>query len=218
MKGAAAGLLLLAAAAATAPGQDAPEAVDPLVAQQRFAAVLRQATRHYDAGEYQAALDRLNDLPPVAADELDVLNLRGAILTKLGDYDEARRVFAAVMKSNPGYFPSAFNIGELQFLEGNYEAALETFRGFLDHDPRNELVRFKIVICNLKLGRDDEARKAASGLVPAGNTPAWYYAQAMLARKAGDAAGEAKHLSVARAIYEKSGCQMFDEAVEPLKF
>ena len=217
MKGAAAGLLLLAAAA-TAPGQDPPPEIDPLVAQQRFTAVLRQATRHYEAREYQVALDRLDILPAAAANELEVLNLRGAIFTKMGNYDEARRVFAAVMKSNPGYFPSAFNIGELQFLDGNYEAARETFQGFLDHDPRNELVRFKIVLCNLKLGRDEDARKAASGLMPAGNTPAWYYAQAMLARKAGDAAGEAKHLSVARAIYEEKGCRAFDEAVETLEF
>ncbi len=217
MKRVAAGLLLLAAAA-TSRGQDPPQAVDPLVAQQRIAAVLRQATRHYEEGEYQVAIDRLDVLPPAVANEPGALNLRGAILTKMEKYDEARRVFAAIKETDPDYFPSAFNVAELQFLEGDYEGARETFQGFLEKDPKNELVRFKVVLCNLKLGRDDEAHKAASGLIPVGSTPAWYFAQAMFARKAGDASGETKHLSAARSIYEESGCRTFDEAVESVKF
>jgi hypothetical protein len=85
-------------------------------------------------------------------------------------------------------------------------------------DPRNELVRFKILVCQLKLDRDDDAKKIAAGLIPAGSTPAWYYAQAMIARKSGDEKTARKHLQAARSIYLDPGCKLFEESIEQVKF
>lgn len=217
MRAAAAGLLLLAAAA-TSPGQDPPEAPDPVVLRHRVSAIMRQATRHYEAGEYQAALDRLGVLPRGPAQELDALNLQGAVLTKLERYDEAREIFAQVLRDRPGYFPAAFNAGEVEFLQGDVEGARRTFRGLLETESRNELLRFKVVACEIQLGMDDEARKTAAPLIPAGSTPAWYYAQALFARKAGDRGAEKKHLGAAAAIYGPESCRLFDESVATVNF
>jgi tetratricopeptide (TPR) repeat protein len=186
--------------------------------QRRLAMVLRQSTQHYEAGEYQAALERLGALQGSAGQDLSVLNLRGAILTKLGKHSEARELFEAILATDPNYFPAAFNLGEVQFLAGSYEGALETFQRIRRRDPRNELVRFKVIVCLLALDRDSEAQKIANGLIPAGNTPAWYYAQAMLARQAGDEKSAQKHLTAARAIYLDPGCKLFDESIETVKF
>jgi Flp pilus assembly protein TadD len=211
--------LLLALLSTGAAQQAAPDpAADPLVMQRRLATVLRQSTQHYEAGEYQAALDRLGVLQGPAGQDLSVLNLRGAILTKLGQYDEARDLFLSILTTDPDYFPAAFNLGEVDFLRGDYDAATETFQRIGRSQPRNELVRFKIFLCELLLGRDDEAGRIARGLIPAGNTPAWYYAQAMLARKGGDEKSAARHISAAQAIYLESGCKLFDESVEAVNF
>ena len=211
--------LLLALLSTGVAQEAAPDpAADPLVMQRRLAMVLRQSTQHYEAGEYQAALDRLGVLQGPAAEELSALNLRGAILTKLGQYDTARDLFRSVLATDPDFFPAAYNLGEVDFLRGDYAAALETFQRIRRTDPRNELVRFKVFLCELLLGRDEEAAKIARGLIPAGNTPAWYYAQAMLARKAGDEKSAVRHISAARAIYLESGCKLFDESVETIKF
>ena len=209
-------LTLLSTGAAQEPAPD--PAADPLVMQRRVAMVLRQSTQHYEAGEYQAALDRLGMLQGPAAEDLSALNLRGAILTKLGEYDTARDLFRSVLATDPDFFPAAYNLGEVDFLRGDYAAALETFQRIRRTEPRNELVRFKVFLCELLLGRDEEAAKIARGLIPAGNTPAWYYAQAMLARKAGDEKSAVRHISAARAIYLESGCKLFDESVETIKF
>lgn len=213
MKTAAAVLLfaLLATAAARTPpdGADA----DPLVVQRRMAMVLRQTTKLYEAGEYQAALDRLATLQGQAGQDLSVLNLRGAILTKMGQYDEARRIFASVLATDPSFFPAAYNMGEVEFLSGNYDAATEAFDGMLVRDPRNELVRFKLVLCALAAGREEEAQRLAAGLMPTGGTPAWYYAQAVFARRAGDEAKARKNLDAARAIHGEEGCRLFDESL-----
>ncbi len=215
----AAAALLLALLSTAGAQEAAPDpASDPLLMQRRLAMVLRQSTQHYEAGEYQAALERLGALQGPAGQDLSVLNLRGAILTKLGKHNEARELFEAILATDPNYFPAAFNLGEVQFLAGNYEGALETFQRIRRRDPRNELVRFKVLVCLLALDRDSEAQKIANGLIPAGNTPAWYYAQAMLARQAGDEKAAQKHLTAARAIYLDPGCKLFDESIETVKF
>lgn len=215
----AAAALLLALLSTAGAQEAAPDpASDPLLMQRRLAMVLRQSTQHYEAGEYQAALERLGALQGPAGQDLSVLNLRGAIMTKLGKHNEARELFEAILATDPNYFPAAFNLGEVQFLAGNYEGALETFQRIRRRDPRNELVRFKVLVCLLALDRDSEAQKIANGLIPAGNTPAWYYAQAMLARQAGDEKAAQKHLTAARAIYLDPGCKLFDESLETVKF
>lgn len=220
MKRAIAACLLALVFPGSAPGQEAaPErAADPLVMQRRLAMVLRQSTQHYEAGEYDIALERLGAIQGPAAKDLSVLNLRGAILTKLGRYDEASESFRAILSAQPDFFPAAFNLGEVEFISGDYAAALESFGAMRRREPRNELVRFKVMLCQLLLGQDEEAQKTARGLVPAGSTPAWYYAQAMFARKAGDEASAAKHLHAAKAIYEAEGCKLFDESIASVKF
>ena len=220
MKRAAAVLLLALVFPGSAPGQEAApdRASDPLVLQRRLAMVLRQSTQHYEAGDYATALERLGAIQGPAAEDLSVLNLRGAILTKLGRYDEASQTFRAILSAQPDFFPAAFNLGEVEFIRGDYAGALELFGDMRRREPRNELVRFKILLCQLLLGQDEEAQKTARGLVSAGSTPAWYYAQAMLARKAGDEASARKHLDAAKAIYESEGCKLFDESIAPVKF
>jgi tetratricopeptide (TPR) repeat protein len=220
MKRAAAGLLLwlVALTPATAQQNSVAATDDPLLMQRRLSMVLRQSTKFYEAGEYQMALDRLAVLQGALGQDLSVLNLRGAILTKLGQYQEAREIFDAILATDPNYFPAAFNLGEVQFIAGDYQGALENFQRIRRRDPRNELVRFKVLLCHLLLNQDDQAQKIAKGLIPAGNTPAWYYAQAMIARKAGDEKSARKHLAAARSIYQKVNCQLFDESIEIVKF
>ena len=156
---------------------------DPLVAQQRLAAVLRQATQNYDRGDYKSAVAMLDALQGAAAGDLSVLNLRAAALTKAGEYEQAARIFSGIIEANPDYFPAAYNLAEVRFLSGDREGALEAFRALRQRDPRNELLRFKVFLCQYALGRDEEAAKTARAMQSAGSTPAWYYAQALLARR-----------------------------------
>ncbi len=186
---------------------------DPLVAQQRLAAVLRQATENYDRGDYKGTVAILGALQGAAAGDLSVLNLRAAALTKAGDYAQAARIFAGILEANPGYFPSAYNLAEVRFLSGDREGALEAFRALRQRDPRNELLRFKVFLCQYALGRDEEAAKTARAMQSAGSTPAWYYAQALLARRGGDEGSARKNLRAARALYGEDGCRLFDESI-----
>ena len=220
MNRAAVGLLWIVFATAPVAGQQdtTPQANDALLLQRRVATVLRQSTKYYEAGDYQAALDRLATLQGASGQDLSVLNLRGAILTKLERYDEARELFTAILTTDPNYSPATFNLGHVKFVAGDYEGALQIFQNIPRQDPSNALANFRVLLCLQALGRDDEAAKIAAGLTPVGSTPAWYYAQAMIARKSGDEAAARKHLRVARAIYQEDGCKFFDETIETVKF
>jgi tetratricopeptide (TPR) repeat protein len=192
--------------------QDAASS-DPLVAQHRLAAVLRQATENYDRGDYKGAVALLDALQGPTAGDLSVLNLRAAALTKAGDYEQAARIFSEIIEANPDYFPAAYNLAEVRFLGGDREGALEAFRNLRQRDPRNELLRFKVFLCQYALGRDEEAAKTARAMQSAGSTPAWYYAQALLARRGGDEGSARKNLRAARSLYGEDGCRLFDESV-----
>ena len=220
MNRAAAGLLFLWFAVAPVAAQETnvPPTNDPLLPQRRMATVLRQATKYFEAGDYQAAVDSLGDLQGEPGQDPSVLNLRGAILTKLKRYDEARELFSAILTTDPNFFPAAFNLGHIKFVSGDHAGALQIFQNLARQDPGNALASFRALLCLQVLGRDEEAGEIADRLSPVGSTHAWYYAQAVIARKAGDEAAARKHLSVARSIYQDAGCKLFDETIETVKF
>lgn len=200
-----------------AAGQVPAAKPDPMLMKRRLAGILRQARAHYDVGEYGPALDRLGVLTGAAAEDVGVLNLRGAILLRMGKTDEARKIFESILASDPAYFPATFNLGEVEYMSGNYEKALDRFESMRQSDPRNEIVRFKCFACLLALGRDTAAQKLADGMIPAGASPAWYYAQAALARVAGNPKKAKEYISAAKSIYEADSCKVFDEALSGIK-
>ena len=177
--------------------------------------VIRQSSYLYDAGQYEAALERLGALGGAAAQDPTALNLRGAILTRLGQFDEARRIFRSALEVEPQSFPSAFNLGEIEFIQGNYSGALTAFKSLLDRDPRNELLRLKVIACELLVGDENAAQRTSAALIPAGQTPAWYYAQALFAQKKGDTSQAKKFVTTAKSIYGEDNCKLFDESITP---
>lgn len=191
-----------------------PAPSDPLTTQRRLAAVLRQATTDYDRGDYASVISRLDALTGPSADDLSVLNLRAAALTKTGEYDRALRFFADILRAKPDYFPAAFNSAEVLFLRGDLEGSLEAFRRLRQRDPNNELLRFKVFLCLVALGRDAEAAKVAQAMHAAGLTPSWYYAQAVIARREGDQPKASEHLRAAQALYGTGGCRLYDESLQ----
>jgi len=190
-----------------------PPEQGPLLAQRRLASVLRRGAQLYDAGEYQAAADFLSGVSQPEAGDLALLNLRGAIGSKLGKFDEARKIFSEILAADPTYFPAGFNLGEAKFLQEDYRGALEIFEELHRRDQGNELVRFNMSLCFLQLGNTQDADKMLASLYPLGSTPAWYYAQVVLLRRKNDESGAQKHLRAAHSIFGEKDCRVFDEVL-----
>jgi tetratricopeptide (TPR) repeat protein len=205
---------LALASFASLTAQAAPsQSEDPLLAQRHLASAMRRAVQLYDGGEYQASADFLAGLSGPEAGDTALLNLRGAILSKLGKLDEAEKIFSGILATDPSYFPAGFNFGEAKFLGGDYRGALDIFEELHRREHSNELVRFNMLLCFLQLGKNQDADKLVASLYPVGSTPAWYFAQAVMLRRQNDERGAQKHLRAAHSIFGDKECRVFDEAL-----
>lgn len=218
MRGRAIILFLMLGVTGASLGQSTESATSSMLEQHRLIALLRRATQLYDEKRYKESLACLDTLSGNATQDLSVRNMRGNIFAKLGDYGQAQQLFQEIIKENPTYFPAVFNLGEVQFMQGDYESALHSFSAMYAQDPRNEIVRFKLLLVHLLLGHQEEAEKMAATLIPVGGTPAWYYAQAMLAKKSDNLSLMKKNIATAQEIYGEKGCRDFEEAIRSIKF
>jgi len=178
--------------------------------------LLQRAIRDFDKKNYDDALKALAELDQKMPNDPLVLNLMGAAYTRKKDFGKAEDYFKRSLEKAPDFFPSKFNVGELLFLQKRYAEALDFFGKMLATSPRNELLQFKVFLCQLQLGRDEEAAKTLSEIKYPGDTPAWYYAQAALEHKKGHASKASEYIKGARFIFGPKTA-LFDETFEDLQ-
>ncbi len=169
----------------------------------------------FDAKKYDDALVKLRDAEKKLPDDPFVLNLIGAAYTKKKDFQTAQTYFDRSLEKQPDFFPAKFNVGELFFLQRQYQESYDYFSKMLQTDPRNELLQFKVFLSLLQLNQTDEAAKSLARIKYPGDTPAWYYAQAAWESKKGNKKKAAEYVTGARYIFGPKTA-MFDETFEDL--
>jgi len=132
----------------------------------------------YGHSKYDDALAKLAEVEKGRPNDVELLNLRGAIYVKQQKWAEATEEFNKVLQLNPKYFPARFNLGEVPNLQKKYPEARAIFQTLLAEDPRNELLQYKIYLTYLLEGNVTEAKTWLDKFDFTGNTPAYYYAQA----------------------------------------
>ena len=165
--------------------------------------------------KFDAAIAKL-----LVAEKLDptsapILNLLGAVYTKKKDFETAKSFFEKSLAREPSFFPAAFNISELLFLQEHYTQALDSFSKMLRNDPGNELLQFKVVLCLLLMDQAEEAQKLLARMKFPGNGPAWYYAQAASRIMDGNRLGALELLGSAQVIFPGK-TSLYDETFEDL--
>lgn len=191
-----------------------------LVAQsvdENFRAQVETVIEDFNNKKYDSAISRIDGIKAEGEDAAFLVNLRGAAYTKKKDYVEAKRNFEKALELAPGMFAAHFNMGEVEFLQGNYKEALAKFQQMLDADPRNELLQFKVFMCYLLMEDEYSSKRALSRIKYPGDTPAWYYAQAAWEHKQGNKAKASEYLSAARYIFSGK-TDIFDETFSDLEF
>jgi tetratricopeptide (TPR) repeat protein len=145
-----------------------------------------------------------------------VLNLIGSAYTKKKDYLAAEAYFRKSLNEKNGFFPALYNLGELLFLQKKYGEAREHFQAMRASDTRNELLQFKVVLCDLELNETDRAKKLMKAIKYPGDSPAWYYAQAAYENKVGNKKKAREYIAGAKYIFgEKTA--LFDESLATLQ-
>jgi tetratricopeptide (TPR) repeat protein len=159
------------------------------------------------------ALAKLEVMEKKLPDDPLVLNLIGSAYTKKKDYLAAETYFRKAVKKSPDFFPALFNIGEVFFLQKKYAEAREHFQAMRGSDTRNELLQFKLVLCDLALNETDRAKKVMNAIKYPGNSAAWYYAHAAYENKMGNNKKAREYVAGAQYIFGPK-TSLFDESFE----
>jgi len=170
----------------------------------------------YEAERYDAALERLEalrDRPP--GDPL-ILNLMGSVYIKKLNYQKAERSFRQALDLEPGFFPAAYNLGELLFLQEKYALAREYYQTMRATDHRHELLQFKVALCDILAGETERAKKVMNAIKYPGDSPAWYYAHAALEHKQGNTAKAREYIRGAKFVYGPEKTALFDETFKTI--
>lgn len=185
----------------------------PSRAQQDVSALTQQAMTVFEEDKYDEALKLLIEADEKAPNEPFVLNFIGAVYSKKKDYAKADEYFKKALELQPDNFPARFNVGEIMFLQKKFTEAADYFEVMGTDYPKNELVRFKIFLCQLMLDKTDEAKRMLDKMKFPGETPAWYYSQAAweLKKKNGWKAND--HRKAAELMFGKQ-TELYEESLK----
>jgi tetratricopeptide (TPR) repeat protein len=190
------------------------ESLIPKSQEDRYQDLVNAAMEEFQKNNYEAALEKIKVAAEIYPRDPFILNLKGAIYTKLKNWEEARRFFNRALNEDPNFFPARYNLGEILFLEGDKVEALRYFEALNDIYRGNDLIQFKLVLLFLLNEKDVDARRIAERIRFPGNTPAWYFAQAALAFSDGNRREGRRILNSARELFSEEQIALFQESLD----
>lgn len=183
----------------------------------KFQAAIQAVVTDFNDNKIDAALAKLQELQKSIPDDPSILNLLGSAYSKKKDYAVAEEYFRKALDEISDFFPAAFNLGEILFLQKKYTESRDYFQKLRAQDRDNELLQYKVALCDVLLSDDDRAQKSIQSIKYPGDSPAWYYAQAAWEFKKGNLKKGREYVRVAKSIFG-SKTALFDETFANLQF
>lgn len=175
---------------------------------------------------YSEALDKLAQAEKLAPNLADIYALRGDIYLapRRRDFALALPQFQKAAALQPQSPLPRFNLAEYYFVKHEFDTALDALTKLDVAFPKlpemiRHLVRYKQMLCQLKLGHRDEAEQiVAKNFKEDDNTPAFYFANAGLAFAAGDAAKANDWVKRGVSIFKGAVCEPFYDSFKELRW
>lgn len=169
-----------------------------------------EALQLFQAGLYESTISKLGELETSSdREKAHVYNLKGACYYKLKDWDNAVKYFEAAIGTDPEQPHFRFNLGEVWFARQAYARAVPYYLRSREDNPQAE---FKLLLCYLLDGKEENVEKVASELEASSQHPSFYYAQAAIKYMDGKfdeytyfvTSAQAAYKPQLRAFYEKT--------------
>jgi len=189
----------------------APDSADTIRAQ------IEAVVEDFNQQRYDAAQAKLQDLSKSMPDDPTVLNLLGSVYSKKKNYPEAEIYYRKALDQESDFFPAAFNLGELLFLQEKYHESRDYFQKLRRRDRLNELLQFKVALCDIMAGDEDRAHKSMNSIAFPGDSPAWYYAKAAWEYHHGNPKKGREYVHVAQSLFGAKS-ELFDETFANLGY
>ena len=172
---------------------------------------------------WQEALEKLGELEAAVGANHYIENLRGAVFTRMRNFDKARGHFSKALELAKGHdseaFHPKFNLAELDFVSKKWDPAREAFQKLLT-DPgkpgtgSDTLINFKIMICDLQQKKPAEADLVIQTFDQYdADSPAYYYANAVKLFIKDDKEGANEWLESAKRIYPKEINEVYNDSL-----
>ena len=177
-------LIALAMTSVLAHGQDA------------FSQTMTEAQRLHSQNKFDEALKRLDAADALKPNHPAVLQGRGNVYMGMHLYDKARESFLKADAAQPGSFGTQFALSELDYVQGNYQAAGASFSKLLSAqakmpDDDRQFIQFKVLMCDLKSNQVAQANTRLPMFAFPDTSPAHYFSKIAFAMQKSDQA-EAK--------------------------
>jgi tetratricopeptide (TPR) repeat protein len=184
--------------------------LEPEVAQQLLAANL-------SSKNYPAAWKNLEELRLVWKNDARLYQAEGALhMVDTRDYSLARESFQKALEISPRDPVLNFNLAEAEFNLGNYKKASELYKTVFPDLKDNELIPFRLYVCERIGGESEKAEKLYQKFEPRFQSPSWFYIRIFDAIKEGNM-NEVESLRKAAKILHGDKVNVFEKTLQNLE-
>jgi Flp pilus assembly protein TadD len=145
------------------------------------------AFRAFDSNKFAEALKQLDAIDARQPDLAASKNLRGVILMRQGNYDQAETALQDASRIDPKFWNARFNMAEIPFLKKDWPEARNRFEQLLSSGESDlakeasQLIQYKILLTYLLEGKDNMVDSIQAKLELSPDTPAVNYVKAAVA-------------------------------------
>ena len=145
------------------------------------------AFRAFDSNKFAEALKQLDAIDARQPDLAASKNLRGVILMRQGNYDQAEAALQEAARIDPKFWNARFNMAEIPFLKKDWAEARNRFEQLLSSGESDlakeasQLIQYKILLTYLLEGKDNMVDSIQAKLELSPDTPAVDYVKAAVA-------------------------------------
>ncbi len=150
-------------------------------------AMYDKAFRDFNANNYPDALKELDAIDARQPDLAESQNLRGVILMRQAQYDQAEVALQKALAADPKFWNARFNLAEIPFLRKDWPEARKRFDALLQGDASelqgeaSQLIKYKILLTYLLQGNQNMVDSILAKLELSPETPAANYSHVAIA-------------------------------------
>ena len=180
--------------------------------------ILMEAATLINGIRVQESLEKIIEAESMVTDFAPLYNLKGAAYTKIRDFDKAQEAFERAVLLDPTAVMTRFNLTEMHFVKKKYPLAEKEFSKFLslnkDLPQETEaLVKYKLLICNLKLEKESNADEILKSFDYLDDHPAFYYSHAAIHFNKGETTKASSWINAASKIYKPAINNIYNDSL-----
>src|SRR5438093_2716601 len=177
------------------------------------------AYKAFDAKKFSEALKQLDAIDARQPDLAASRNLRGVILMRQGNYDQAETTFQEAAKIDPKFWNARFNLAQIPFLKKDWGEARKRFDQLLSSGESDlakeasQLIQYKILLTYLMEGKGNMVDSILAKLELSPDTPAVDYVKVAVALQQKNEAEAKDWISAAEKNYSPQLNKLFVESL-----